>query len=79
VHWRGSDPGQEFYRLMEEARYTVDQKKRQENYYRAAEIFADELPWIPLFQDVATFGISAKVKNFKPRPDWLVLPQRLGL
>jgi hypothetical protein len=28
---------------------------------------------------VATFGLSAKVKNFKPRPDWLVLPQRLGL
>jgi len=57
----------------------VDQKKRQQNYYRAAEIFADELPWIPVFQDVATFGVSAKVKNFKPRPDWLVLPQRLGL
>jgi peptide/nickel transport system substrate-binding protein len=79
VHWRGSDPDQEFYRLMEEARYSVDQKKRQQNYYRAAEIFADELPWIPVFQDVATFGVSAKVKNFKPRPDWLVLPQRLGL
>ena len=79
VHWPGSDPGQEFYRLMEEARYTVEQKKRQQNYYRAAEIFADELPWIPVFQDVATFGVSAKVKNFKPRPDWLVLPQRLGL
>jgi len=79
VHWRGSDPDQEFYRLMEEARYTVDQKKRLQNYLRAAEIFADELPWIPVFQDVATFGLSAKVKNFKPRPDWLVLPQRLGL
>jgi peptide/nickel transport system substrate-binding protein len=79
VHWKGSDPDQEFYRLMEEARYSVDQKKRQQNYYRAAEIFADELPWIPVFQDVATFGVSAKVKNFKPRPDWLVLPQRLGL
>ncbi len=79
VHWRGSDPDQEFYRLMDEARYTIDPKKRQENYYRAAEIFADELPWIPIFQDVATFGLSAKVKNFKPRPDWLVLPQRLGL
>jgi peptide/nickel transport system substrate-binding protein len=79
VHWKGSDPDQEFYRLMEEARYSVDQKKRQQNYYRAAEIFADELPWIPMFQDVATFGVSTKVKNFKPRPDWLVLPQRLGL
>ena len=79
VHWKGSDPDQEFYRLMEEARYSVDQKKRQQNYYRAAEIFADELPWIPVFQDVATFGVSAKVKNFKPRPDWLGLPQRLGL
>lgn len=79
VHWRGSDPDQEFYRLMEEARYTVDQKKRLQNYLRATEIFADELPWIPVFQDVATFGLSAKVKNFKPRPDWLVLPQRLGL
>ena len=79
VHWKGSDPDQEFYRLMEEARYSVDQKKRQQNYYRAAEIFADELPWIPVFQDVATFGVSAKVKHFKPRPDWLVLPQRLGL
>ena len=79
VHWKGSDPDQEFYRLMEEARYSVDQKKRQQNYYRAAEIFADELPWIPVFQDVATFGVSTKVKHFKPRPDWLVLPQRLGL
>jgi len=79
VHWRGSDADQQFYRLMEEARSSVDQKKRQQNYYRAAEIFADELPWIPVFQDVATFGISAKVKNFNPRPDWLVLPQRLGL
>jgi peptide/nickel transport system substrate-binding protein len=79
VHWKGSDPDHEFARLMEEARYSVDPKKRQQNYFRAAEIFADELPWIPVFQDVATFGVSAKVKNFKPRPDWLVLPQRLGL
>ena len=79
VHWRGSESDHEFYRLMEEARYTVDPKRRQQNYYRAAEIFADELPWIPVFQDVATFGVSPKVKGFKPRPDGLVLPQRLGL
>jgi len=57
----------------------VDQKKRQQNYYRAAEIFADELPWIPVFQGRGDLRVSAKVKNFKPRPDWLVLPQRLGL
>src|SRR5258708_16289628 len=43
VHWRGSDRAQEFNRLMEWARYTVDQKKRQQNCYRAAGIFADEL------------------------------------
>jgi peptide/nickel transport system substrate-binding protein len=79
IHWQGSDPDHEFYKLMEEARYSMDPKKRQANYYRAAEIFAEELPWIPLFQDLATYGVSTKVKGFVPRSDWLVLPQRLGL
>jgi ABC-type transport system substrate-binding protein len=78
VHWQGSDPEHEFYKLMDEARYSMDPKKRQTNYYRAAEIFAEELPWIPLFQDLATYGVSTKVKGFVPRADWLVLPQRLG-
>jgi peptide/nickel transport system substrate-binding protein len=78
VHWRGSDPDHEFHRLMEEGRYSLDTKKRLQNYQRAADIFADELPWIPVFQDVTTFGVSTRVKNFKARPDWLVLPQRLG-
>ena len=77
-HWQGSDPDHEFYRLMDGARYTLDPKKRLESYTRAAEIMAEELPWIPLFQDVATFGVSAKVKRFQPRADWLVLPQRLS-
>ncbi len=76
--WQGSDPDHEFYQLMDSARYTLDPKKRLEKYARAAEIFHDELPWIPLFQDVATFGVSSKVKAFRPRSDWLVLPQRLS-
>jgi peptide/nickel transport system substrate-binding protein len=78
VHWQGSDPDSEFFKLMDGGRYTLDAKKRLQAYLRAGEIFHEELPWIPLFQDVATFGVSAKVKGFRPRSDWLVLPQRLA-
>lgn len=56
VHWQGSDPDHEFYRLMEEARYSLDPAKRLQKPSRAAEIFADELPWISVFKCLGGAG-----------------------
>lgn len=59
----------EFDQLFAAARSELDPKKREELLHRAGQMMHDELPSVYLFQLPALYGVSAKVGNWKPRPD----------
>jgi peptide/nickel transport system substrate-binding protein len=71
-YWIGSQPGQRFHDLMEEARYTLDPKKRKALYAEAIEIRNEEKPSLDLFQELVVYGTSKRV-SFKPRADYRLI------
>ena len=72
TYWIGSQPGQRFHDLMEQARYTLDVKKRKDLYTEATRLIHEEKPWLEMFQEVVIYGVSKKV-SFKPRPDYRLI------
>ena len=68
TYWEPANEGGEFFKIMEEARYSLDERHRLELYHRAAQFMHDDPPWIYLMQEPAIFGVSNKW-NFKPRPE----------
>ncbi len=77
-YWVGSQPGQRFHDLMEQARYTLDPKKRKALYMEATAIFHDEKPSIELFQEVVVYGTSRRV-TFKPRADYRLVVSEMSV
>jgi peptide/nickel transport system substrate-binding protein len=71
-YWVGSQPGQRFHDLMEQARYSLDQGKRRAAYAEATQIIHDEKPWLELFQEIIVYGVSRRVA-FKPRADYRLI------
>ena len=47
----------------DKARAIVDEAERQKLYWRFQEIFAEELPALPLYYPVYTYGVSKRVNN----------------
>lgn len=54
--------------LLELARVTVDLEKRTKLYYNFQQIFADELPALPLFYPVYTYAVDQQVKGIRLGP-----------
>ena len=54
--------------LMIEARKLTDQEKRAEIYYKVQEILARDVPYIPLWQGVATCAAKKQVKGILLEP-----------
>ena len=77
-YWVGSQPGHRFHELMEQARYTLDPRKRKALYAEATQLFDDEKPWLELFQEVIVYGTSKRV-TFRPRPDFRVIVSEMTL
>ena len=77
-YWVGSQPGQRYHDVMEEARYTLDQKKRKQLYTEATQILHEEKPWLELFQEVVVYGVSRRV-TFKPRADYRLIVSEMTL
>jgi peptide/nickel transport system substrate-binding protein len=77
-YWVGSQPGHRFYELMEQARYTLDPKKRKALYTEATAIFHEEKPSVELFQEVVVYGTSRRV-SFKPRADFRLIVSEMTL
>jgi peptide/nickel transport system substrate-binding protein len=77
-YWVGSQPGQRFHDLMEQARYTLDSKRRKELYAEATQIIHEEKPWLELFQEVIVYGITKRVA-FKPRPDFRLIVAEMNV
>ena len=71
-YWTGSQPGQRFHDLMEQARYSLDPAKRRALYMEATQIIHDEKPWVELFQETIVYGVSRRVA-FKPRADYRLI------
>jgi peptide/nickel transport system substrate-binding protein len=77
-YWTGSQPGQRFHDLMEQARYTLDPRKRKELYTEATQIVHDEKPWLELFQEVIVYGTAKRV-SFRPRADFRLIVAEMTL
>ena len=58
---------------MEQAQYSLDQKKRKELYTEATRIVHEEKPWLELFQEVVIYDGVSKPVNFKPRADFRLI------
>jgi peptide/nickel transport system substrate-binding protein len=77
-NWIGSQPGQRFHDLMEQARYTLDPRKRKELYTEATQIFHEEKPALELFQEIIVYGTTKRV-SFRPRPDFRLIASEMTL
>jgi peptide/nickel transport system substrate-binding protein len=76
--WVGSQPGHRFHDLMEQARYSLDPKKRKELYAEATRIIHEDKPWLELFQEVVIYGVARRV-TFKPRADYRLIVAEMSL
>jgi ABC-type transport system substrate-binding protein len=77
-YWSGSQPGQRFHDLMEQARYTLDAGKRKQLYAEATQIIHEEKPWLELFQEVIVYGTTKRV-SFRPRSDFRLIVSEMSL
>jgi peptide/nickel transport system substrate-binding protein len=77
-YWVGNQPGQRFHDLMEQARYSLDPKKRKALYAEATALIHEEKPWVELFQEVVVYGTSRRV-TFKPRADYRLIVSEMQL
>lgn len=59
------DAPEEFNRLGQEARTTLDEQKRYENYQRMLDIWEDEAPGTVLYDPVEFYGVNLSV-NWSP-------------
>lgn len=83
--WRNQEADQ----IMEQARAIVDEAERQKLYWRFQEIFAEELPALPLYYPVYTYAVSTRVQNvqipslrqpserFANFADWYIVTRRV--
>jgi peptide/nickel transport system substrate-binding protein len=77
--------------LMEEGRSTNDPGRRIQLYSEFQRIFAEELPALPLFNDVYAYGVGDQVKDveigrlnwpwerFRSAGQWYVVTQRVAV
>ena len=75
--------------LMIEARSKIDPEKRKSLYAQFQHLFAADVPAIPLYYPVYTYGVSERVKavqigplntpadRFATFPDWYILTRRV--
>src|SRR6266704_2131838 len=64
VNWHNED----FNRMVDEATSIMDEKKRLEQYHRINKLWLDEMPAVPLYQQVDLYGVNKRL-NWKARSD----------
>lgn len=77
--------------LIQDARSTVDRSKREALYARFQNLFLEEVPALPLYYPVYTYGVSSRVKNVQIGPlntpsdrfatfaDWYIVTRRVPI
>ena len=64
VNWHHED----FNRMFEEAQAIMDEKKRLEQYHRINKLWVEEMPAVPLYQQLDLYGVSKRL-GWKARAD----------
>jgi peptide/nickel transport system substrate-binding protein len=64
VNWHNED----FNRMVEEAQSIMDEKKRLEQYHRINKLWVEEMPAVPLYQQIDLYGVNKRV-SWKARSD----------
>jgi peptide/nickel transport system substrate-binding protein len=59
---------EEYHKLMEDGRQTIDQNKRAEIYRKAQALMYEEVPVIPIAHSMVMWPATKKVVNFKLHP-----------
>src|SRR5436189_1017704 len=67
VNWHN----EEFNRMVDEAQAIMDDKKRLEQYHRINRLWVEEMPAVPLYQQLELYGVSKRV-NWKARSDEVI-------
>ena len=86
-HWTGSQPGQRFHDLMEQARYTLDPRRRKELYAEATQIIqhgnnqesTPRASWPPGFISARATSVSAQRETLPPGARLRAAPRTGGL
>lgn len=85
----GGWSNEEADKLLEKARFVINENERRKLYWRFQEIFAEELPALPLYYPVYTYGVSTRVQNvqigslnqpaerFANFADWYIVTRRV--
>jgi peptide/nickel transport system substrate-binding protein len=55
--------------MLEQARSTIDQKRRERIYSQALKLVHDEAPWLFMHIVIDSYGVSNRVQNWQPTPD----------
>src|SRR5713101_8071405 len=67
VNWHNED----FNGMVEEAQSQMDEKKRLAQYHRINKLWIEEVPAIPLYQQIDLYGANKRL-NWKARSDELI-------
>jgi peptide/nickel transport system substrate-binding protein len=59
---------EEFNRMVDEAQTTMDERKRLEQYHQINRLWVEEMPAVPLYQQVDLYGVSKRL-DWKSRAD----------
>jgi len=75
--------------IVEQARVIVNHETRQQLYYEFQELFAQQVPALPLYVPVYTYGVGERVNNvqigplmhpsnrFRTISNWWIVPRRV--
>jgi peptide/nickel transport system substrate-binding protein len=74
VNWHNED----FNRMVEEAQSTMDEKKRLDQYHRINRLWVEEMPAVPLYQQVDLYGVNKRL-NWKARSDEVLQAYTMSL
>ena len=74
VNWYNED----FNRMFDEAQAIMDERKRLEQYHRINKVWVDEVPAVPLYQQVDLYGVSKRL-NWKARSDEVLQAYTMSL
>jgi peptide/nickel transport system substrate-binding protein len=74
VNWHN----EEFNRMVDEAQTIMDEKKRLEQYHRINKLWVEEMPSVPLYQQVDLYGVNKRL-NWKARSDEVIQAYTMSL
>jgi len=74
VNWHNED----FNGMVEEAQTQMDEKKRLAQYHRINKLWIEEVPAVPLYQQIDLYGVNKRVA-WKARSDELIRAYDMSL